>query len=498
MKTHMRAILCVTAMILSQSCGFVIGTRGGGGSTAVYPVPDASSAKRVFDVGPDYAYREIAEVPWLALKSGDLVRIHYRQEPYRGIVGIRAIGTAGAPIRIYGVPSPAGELPTITGSGAVAGANLSGFFDQWTSGLGVFVITGSWNSKPAFIEIVNLKITGAVEGSSYTDETGSHPWADGSCGIWLKAGNVSVKGCEIYGNNEGILTQANYESIDNISSDFLLEGCRIYGNGMVGSDRFHNLYIQSAGMTVQFCYIGTLRPGAGGSSLKDRSSGTVIRYNMIEAGARLLDLVEPEDTYDVLSARDDFRATYVYGNLLINESSAVNGGCGSLVHYGADNDETKARDGTLYFYGNTVYSNVDQSVNWSCNLFECESERARIVCCDDVFGLSGNAEYYLLRERGELHAAGGNWISAGWEVHGSGVGPFGSLAEDSPLIQGAAPGFANPAKRDFRLNAASQARSLAVGLPTELANGHPLEYQYEDGRVFSPRPSLADPGAVSR
>jgi hypothetical protein len=83
---------------------------------------------------------------------------------------------------------------------------------------------------------------------------------------------------------------------------------------MVGSDRCHNLYIQGAGMTVQFCRIGTLRPGAGGSSLKDRSSGTVIRYNMIEAGARLLDLAEPEDTYALLSGRPDFKETYVCGN----------------------------------------------------------------------------------------------------------------------------------------------------------------------------------------
>jgi hypothetical protein len=198
-KTPKTVTLCLQASIAAWSCAFVIGTGEDAGDPAVYPVPSPSSANRVFDLGPEDRYKEVSDLPWLDLAAGDLVRIHYRPTPYQGTIGLRARGTVKSPVRIYGVSGPNGELPTLTGAGAAAGANLAGFFNEYTSGLGVIVINGSWNEKPSFIEIADLRITRACEGSSYSDETGAHPWTGGSCGIWLKAGNVSVKGCEIYG-----------------------------------------------------------------------------------------------------------------------------------------------------------------------------------------------------------------------------------------------------------------------------------------------------------
>jgi len=52
--------------------------------------------------------------------------------------------------------------------------------------------------------------------------------------------------------------------------------------------------------------------------LKDRSSGTVIRNNIIESSARAIDLVDPEDAYVILMDEPNFDDTYVTNNLITN------------------------------------------------------------------------------------------------------------------------------------------------------------------------------------
>src|SRR5207244_3168930 len=99
-------------------------------------------------------------------------------------------------------------------------------------------------------------------------------------------------------------------------------------------------------------HFGPLRAGSLGNNLKDRSAGTVIRYNWIEGGAHLLDLVEPEESYKIASQDPRFQRTYVYGNVLINGPTDGN----NLVHYGGDNGTVNEyRKGALYFYHNTVF-----------------------------------------------------------------------------------------------------------------------------------------------
>src|ERR1039458_2381520 len=50
-----------------------------GAGCAVSPVV----AKGSFDVGPGQRYTELQQIPWLSLRSGDVVNIYYRAEPYR-------------------------------------------------------------------------------------------------------------------------------------------------------------------------------------------------------------------------------------------------------------------------------------------------------------------------------------------------------------------------------------------------------------------------------
>ncbi|MEB2343912.1 MAG: hypothetical protein OZ948_04145 [Deltaproteobacteria bacterium] len=57
-------------------------------------------------------------MPWDLLEPGDLVRIHWRAEPYREKWVIGRSGTAEAPIVVRGVPGPNGERPVVSGDGA--------------------------------------------------------------------------------------------------------------------------------------------------------------------------------------------------------------------------------------------------------------------------------------------------------------------------------------------------------------------------------------------
>jgi hypothetical protein len=236
----------------------------------------------------------------------------------------------------------------------------------------------------------------------------------------------------------------------------------------------------------------------------DRSAGTVIRYKRIEAGARLLDLVEPDGTNEVLLARDDFHVTYVYGNILINDHLSYNGGCATLFHYGQDMVHAFSRRGTLYFYNNTVYINrrTKPRIYWSNNLFEAEHEDAKIRLFNNIFyavPVENTQDVNIINDKGEVHTEGGNWINEGWHPHKSGDPPsgiYGEIILDEPFIEGTDAGIADFAIGDFSLLTSSPARNIAVPLPPEITADYPVLYQYRNGIVFHPRASHYHSGAV--
>src|SRR5687768_5209294 len=102
-----------------------------------------SSDAATYDVGPGHPFESIGAAPWATLEPGDIVRIHWRPEPYREKWVICRQGTAGAPIIVSGVPGPNGELPIIDGSGAVTAPGLN----YWSEQRGIIKIGGA-NSPP--------------------------------------------------------------------------------------------------------------------------------------------------------------------------------------------------------------------------------------------------------------------------------------------------------------------------------------------------------------
>ncbi|MEQ1807937.1 MAG: hypothetical protein ABL900_21355, partial [Burkholderiaceae bacterium] len=200
-------------------------------------------------------------------------------------------------------------------------------------------------------------------------------------------------------------------------------------------------YLQSVGLVLEFNRYGPMRSGATGNQHKDRSVGSVIRYNFIEGGAHSLDLVEAEDYPVAALANPAYRATFVYGNVLRNDAGAR-----AIVHYGGDHfgstpgaswGEPLFRKGTLYFFNNTVHG-----TGGSGRLFRISTTEETVQAWNNIFYFEGQA---YLREAendgvgsswikdGNL-SLGVNWIRSGWAAARTSLS--GSVAGSTSLVVG--------------------------------------------------------------
>ena len=245
---------------------------------------------------------DIDKVPWESLAAGDTVRIFHRSAPYRGKILLAASGTAAAQVRVCGVKGSNGERPIIDGADATTRAGL--YFGSASSAplqesRGIVLIrnTSSDSHFPTHIQIDGLAIRGATPSYRFTDSKGvSRQYSDFGACIFIDRGhNITVADNEISDCTNGIFSKSIDGGEPVVTKNLRIAGNYIHGNGLVGSDRLHNTYLQSVGVVYEFNRFGPLRSGAGGNNIKDRSVGAVIRFNRIEEGARAIDLVEAED-----------------------------------------------------------------------------------------------------------------------------------------------------------------------------------------------------------
>jgi len=421
-------------------------------TTAVYVSPNLARAE-TYEVGPDHTYAAITDVPLDALAPGDVVRVHWREEPYRERFGIDVAGTADAPISIQGVPSDDGELPVLDAEDSVEGhaAHVRGMIH----------ISGD----AAYIVVENFEIRNA---------NAEFGLADNSAGVYAPRGHhLTFRNLDLHHNGNGFFSWHE-------STDVLVEGCHIHENGNAESLYEHNIYTESERITFQYNVITPLREGALGNNLKDRSGSAVIRYNWIEGGNRCLDLVEAEDG----AWSYDDAADYVYGNILIKHEDTPQS---QVIHYGGDNDGAADRQ-QLYVFHNTIYSdrpddttllfvNADASVGAYNNVFHGSQGALELVDPDD----SAAAVIDL----------GPNWITTGWFV-GSGDATVNG-AEN--LVEGADPGLA-AIPTDFVPVEGSPAIDAGSPLP-EVLSDHPVLEEFGERGIPSVRtdPDPPDLGA---
>ncbi|HUS64300.1 MAG TPA: right-handed parallel beta-helix repeat-containing protein [Kofleriaceae bacterium] len=473
-----------------------------GGPPPAAPAPTASVActpgsGTTYEIGPGKKLAKVTEVPWETLGPGDTVLIHHRAEPYREKIHLSSRGTPEQPIRVCGVRGPGGELPVLDGADAISRAE-SKFPYVPTQDRGLVVVTPrvgyKWGERPGHILIQDLVLRGASGDEatpvSFTNSEGKvvH-YSRNAAAVFVERGeHITVRGCTLTDSSYGLFV-ASGGSEEVMSREILIEGNYIHGNGIVGVDRRHNVYAEAAGITFQFNRFGPQRKGALGNQLKDRSTGTIIRFNWIEGGAHLLDLVEPEESAAITVKDPRYHDTWVYGNVLI---SGPDDGS-TLVHYGGDNGILPTyRKGTLHFYHNTVVVRADEGKRYQTTLLALETADETADVRNNVFFRDGTTHLCISRKKGKV-VLGTNWITAGYESlkykDGDGV-----IEGEKELLLGADTPFANLDGGDLRPGAASPIRAAGGPMPADLPAEHAITTQYSPHQQAAPR-AKSGPGA---
>ena len=378
-----------------------------------------------YHVGPGQAITELTDVPWLSLRAGDVVNIYHRAEPYRTKFALRAQGTADAPVVIHGVTDAKCNRPVISGQNAVTASDaaaMSYYSKQYTEPYGLIFIYKSrdqpWGSRPKHIRIANLKLTGAHQDHRYTAQDGSTgQYVGGAAAVYaIVVEDLTIENCEITRNGNGVFV--NSKSEDEASRHVFIRHNRIWDNGNVGSWFEHNLYIQTARSLYEGNYIGQLIPGARGSSMKDRSSATVVRYNHIVAAARAIDLVEIEGGVKQILKDPLYPQAWVYGNLIVNDFRNPGHSSVKLIHWGGDNDERYFRQGTLHFYNNTVLHTSTQAQAWYMALFDMPTGQQKVEARSNLFVNQGTTQMRVGHEAGTIEFDDVNAITRDWAEAG--------------------------------------------------------------------------------
>ncbi len=437
-----------------------------------------------YHVGPKQPLATIGEVPWDSLEAGDNVFIHWRQQPYAEKWVINRQGTELNPITVSGVAGPNGKRPVIDGRNAVTVPGLN----YWNDERGVINISGSTNptdGMPAHIIIEGLEIRSAHPNYSFTDDGGKEGsnkviknYLKNAASIYVeKATDLIIRDCVLHDSGNGLFIGGFEGETKNI----LIEKNHIYGNGIAGSAYEHNAYTSAIGITYQYNQFGPLRNGAHGNNLKDRSAGLTVRYNWIEGGNRLLDMVDATENPAIIN-HPSYRKTYVYGNILLKKSSPNY----QVMHYGGDSpDIADYRKGTLYFYNNTLYSTRGKTtlINLSTNDVSAD------VRNNILYVTNSGDQLALLHKTGKLTLSN-NWIKPSWVKSHEGL-ISGSVIDDGSSIEGSDPGFIDDSGIDLnlRLSDTSAVRDMATTLSLAVLPEHDVTMEYQPHQRSRIRPT---------
>ena len=431
------------------------------------PLPAYSAT---YEVGPGKRYASIGSVPWESVGAGDRVLIYWRQNPYEEKWVIAVQGTEQLPFIVQGVANEHGVLPVIDGRNATTRSAIN----YWNEDRGVVKIGGA-NSPavdtPSYIVLENLDIRSGRTPYQFTGRDGLTKYQEDAASVYVETGrNIKIRNCVLHDSGNGLF-------VSSATRNIIIEGCWIYDNGIENSIYEHNTYTEAIGITYQFNYFGPLRANCGGNNLKDRSAGLIVRYNWIEGGNRALDLVDAEDSSEIVNA-PSYRETFVYGNVLIKPPSQENN---QVLHYGGDSgDESIYRKGTLYFYNNTVVSTRPDNTT----LLRLSTNDETCDCRNNIVWTSAGAGYLALVDQAGVVHLSHNWMKTGWVASHSGL--TGVIHNDGGNITGVSPGFINASAQDFHLDPHSRCVNAGTALSP---SAYPVLYQYVKHLRYEARPA---------
>jgi hypothetical protein len=467
-------------------------------------VPVSAAKATDYHVGPGQTYTTIGAVPWYNLQAGDTVYIHYRTGAQGGAYHekflISGQGTPTQWIRVLGVPGPNGELPVISGANATTSTNMHYRWQtptgsssiQWGGVIQIAVhndFAGGVSAPlPAYIEIANLQVQDGYKSYQFTAENGVTGNYDGfaACIYARSVHHLIIRNNVLTNCGQGFYnwTGGGGDAWWNgVQTDTVIRGNYFYNNGNEKSYTEHQAYTESDGVIYEYNHFGPQRPGALGSQLKDRSVGTVIRYNYIEqslAGYDI-DLVEPEESYGFMHDKPTYKQAFVYGNTIVSTFLSQN-----IIHWNEDHYAGQGRatlvGGKLFFYDNTFVAIAD-ATGWKPKYLIFNAHQGGYDCPPNplpgVIDVRNNIFAALPRTPGaavpQIHFGycgkenfdfGKNWVTSGYLVNGAIVNGATNLV--TPANND--PGFVNVTSGDFHLVAGSSALGIGGALAPEVTN----------------------------
>ncbi|MCA9619043.1 MAG: right-handed parallel beta-helix repeat-containing protein [Myxococcales bacterium] len=455
---------------------------------------------RDFAVGPGQKLAQLEDVPFESLKAGDTVRIHYRPEPYRSKLMIGGQGTADQPIRICGVAGPEGQLPVIDGKDAVTKRGLEFPYDgHQPRGL---VVVGHrhdepWLFQPQHFVIEGLELRNASHELSFTDNKGEkRQYSRNAAAIYVqRADHVTIRGCDVHANQTALFIGGG--GGPEVTHHVRILENHIHDNGSATDFYEHNVYNEAVDVLYERNWLESPRGGPQGvlgANIKERSAGVVIRYNWIEDGSHLLDLVDAQEAKHDTRQLPEFHTTYVYGNVFVRR-----GPSGSMIHYGGDSEQYEDyRKGTLFFFNNTVVVfNRGYPDYARTEVFELSTNDEKLVSFNNVYwsAVAPTAErpIVLLGSRDGLTAGRGSfdhdWIAQGWQPADArpDIRVTAEVKGVEAATRGDEPGFENAEAGDFAPTASSPLRGGGRPPPAELPAAHHLAQRYVKHRQSAPR-----------
>ncbi len=331
-----------------------------------------SEFQTVYEVWPWKQYSDLNQIPREDLKPSTLILIYYRTQPYKNKFVINVSATKTKPVVILWIPDKNGNLPKIDWNSAITRQQLD-YRNEERSLIKVWWSSKpSENIKPSRIYIENLDIYWAKYWNSFVDDH------------WKRqkySKNATCVHIEYWDNiflrNNKIHNCSNWIFTTHFTDHIFIQWNQIYNNWNVWDIYTHNTYTESKNIVYEYNYMWKLLNWAKWNNLKDRSAWTIIRYNWIEWWNRQIDLVET--SYDELKNLSQYNKTYVYWNILVEDSDEWNQ---QILHYGWDWwDKSKYRNWILYFYNNTVVSYR----NWYTTLINLSLNSAQMFVYNNIF-----------------------------------------------------------------------------------------------------------------
>ncbi|HLH53045.1 MAG TPA: hypothetical protein VKY92_05455 [Verrucomicrobiae bacterium] len=472
---------------------------------AIFFIRCATAAN--YEVGPGQTYTNLGSVPWTALLPGDAVNVHYQPGGYHEVILLSRSGSPNLPVTLNGVPDPVtGALPTLDGSNAVTATNVPWHAASLNT-MGIIVVSPNLNQPypyfPAWIRIQKLRIQNANPSNTLTTAKGVTASFDpNAAAIYVEyAQHLVVSGCELAQSCNGLFCDAQNGDPNTTSTDILVQNSWIHGNGFHGNYGAHDINSQAKGIIFQYNLIGPLDPNANGDEIKDRSSGTILRYNTViqgPGGGSAFWFTQPDGGVGVIDQDPAYHTNFVYGNVFLN---TTNSGALTMFAYDYLGTGSHPRNGTLYFYNNTVVNYVDQSARYYTEIFQLPQHSDAVSlnihdvvdCRNNIFaaipGTAGKAptQVYLLNSDDGTLVLGTNWVSPGLAVLQLPYGLtnfFGTISGTNQLLFGDHqgqnnPGFVNPANTNFNLLPSSPAIDAAgPQSPAVLASPYNVVSEY--------------------